>query len=203
MSQDVLNSNEKTLESPSLSNQFVDVLLLLSGGIDSTACAHYYASRGYHLTALFVDYGQPESAQEKVAASSICEHYKISLRTLAVSGCKISDGYVRARNAFLLSLALMNFEYTVGIVAIGIHSGTPYIDCSPEFTSAMDAVFSLYEEGRVRIDVPFLGWTKRDIWTYATMNGVPLHLTWSSNPDDLICIEEQGNLPCETHNACS
>jgi 7-cyano-7-deazaguanine synthase len=84
----------------------------------------------------------------------------------------------------------MHFEHSAGIIALGIHSGTPYVDCSPNFTFVMGRVFNLYEEGRVRIDAPFLDWTKSDIWTYAKANGVPLHLTCSSNPDDLPPFDE-------------
>jgi len=35
------------------------VLVLASGGIDSTACLFYYKELGHEIEALFVDYGHP------------------------------------------------------------------------------------------------------------------------------------------------
>ncbi len=162
------------------------VLLLFSGGIDSTACIHYYTSRGFYLMALFIDYGQPDFEEEWRAATAVCDHYKIRLRKITLGGKKVASRYVRARNAALLTIALMNFEDDAGIVAIGIHSGTPYVDCSPDFIATMSGVFSLYEGGRVRIDTPFLAWSKQEILMYARDNGVPLHLTHTSNPEDIV-----------------
>jgi 7-cyano-7-deazaguanine synthase len=162
-----------------------NVLVLLSGGIDSTACVEYYVSQGYKVSALFVDYGQLAAKQERVAASAIAQHYGISLKQLSVTGCYVSDGYIPARNSLLLCLALMNFDYPYGLVSLGIHAGTPYADCSPEFGKLMQQVFELYEQCRIRIDTPFLNWTKSEIWDYARLQHIPLHLTYSNNLDDL------------------
>lgn len=166
------------------------VLVLLSGGLDSAACIHYYISQGYRVAALFVDYGQPQALPEEKAASDVCGYYQIQLQKLAIDGPTVSDRYVRARNALLLALALMHFNYQTGIVALGIHAGTPYVDCSSEFVVEMGHVFSLYERGAVRIDAPFLNWSKQQIWMYATTNNVPLQLTHSSNPEDMRKINE-------------
>jgi 7-cyano-7-deazaguanine synthase len=163
----------------------LNVLVLLSGGIDSSACVEFYVSRGYNVSALFVDYGQPDAKQEQVAATAIAQHYAIGLNQLTITGCHISEGYIPARNSMLLCLALMNFGYKHGIVALGIHAGTPYADCTPEFERLMQQVFELYEQDRIRIDAPFLNWTKSEIWDYAQMEDVPLHLTHSNNLDDL------------------
>ena len=42
-----------------------NVLVLLSGGIDST-CIHYYQNLGYNVKGLFIDYGQPAANQENI-----------------------------------------------------------------------------------------------------------------------------------------
>jgi len=161
------------------------VLVLLSGGIDSTACVHYYLSHNYSVSALFVDYGQPQSNKEAQAAAAISEFYQIRLQTYSIIGLKVSEGYVRARNALLLSLGLMHFQHESGLLALGIHSGTEYADCTPEFLAEMEKLFVLYESGRIRIDAPFLLWSKHDIWLYANSENVPLHLSYTSNPNDV------------------
>jgi len=85
----------------------------------------------------------------------------------------------------LLSLALMNCPFNQGIVALGIHSGTSYQDCSPEFEKLMQKIYLLYEEGRIRIDAPFLKWTKSEIIDFGKMIKIPLQLTFSTNPDEM------------------
>jgi len=172
-----------TLNHNALTNS--KVVVLLSGGIDSAACVNYYLSRGHDVSSLFVDYSQPSVGQESEAAAAVAKHYSISLHCLTVSGCVVSKGYVRARNAMLLTTALMNFRHRSGIISLGIHAGTPYTDCSPEFVQGMQQIFDLYEHGRVRIDAPFIEWTKLDIWSYAKAQNVPLHLTHSNNLDSL------------------
>jgi 7-cyano-7-deazaguanine synthase len=137
------------------------------------------------VSALFIDYSQPDCEREFSAASAISSYYGIPLRRIAVSDCSVPEGYVPARNSLLLSLALMNFDHEYGLIALGIHAGTPYVDCSPDFVHEMQQVFDLYTNGRVRIDVPFLKWTKSEIWEYAQMKRVPVHLTHSNNLSDL------------------
>jgi 7-cyano-7-deazaguanine synthase len=161
------------------------VMVLLSGGIDSSACVDYYLSHGYDVSALFVHYGQPYQNEERAAAKAIAQYYSTPLNELRVSGRSVPSGYIPARNAMLLSLAMFSFEGEKGIISLGIHSGTEYVDCSPDFIVSMQAVYDLYEQGRIRIDAPFLHWTKGEIIEYAQMQGVPLHLTHSSNPLDL------------------
>ena len=45
-----------------------EVLVLLSGGIDSAGCLAFYVDMGRPVTAMFVDYGQLASNQEHMVA---------------------------------------------------------------------------------------------------------------------------------------
>lgn len=162
-----------------------DAIVLLSGGIDSAACVEYYKSMGFLVRGIFIDYGQSYNNEERTASSAIAAHYQIALLQRSISGGGFEKGYVPSRNAALLSVALMAFEKESGIVGIGIHAGTPYTDCSPEFVKAMQAVYGLYTDGRIRIDAPFLSWTKGEIVSFARQRQVPLHLTFSNNLEDL------------------
>jgi 7-cyano-7-deazaguanine synthase len=47
-------------------------VVLLSGGIDSFACAHFLRRNHFTLSAVFVDYGQVAGAQELAATGRIC-----------------------------------------------------------------------------------------------------------------------------------
>ena len=55
----------------------MNVIVLLSGGIDSMACVEFYLKQGYSVEGLFFDYGQPALKAESVAANRIATHYGI------------------------------------------------------------------------------------------------------------------------------
>ncbi len=170
----MIKEGEKT------SSAKINVLVLLSGGIDSTALIHFYKSQGSNVNGLFVDFGQISGKREKKASELISRHFKIKLYKLKYSGIKRwKGGYIPGRNAFLLHTALMNFPFTDGIIAIGIHSGTNYIDCTQDFTTMMQKSFDLYTDGQVNIGTPFLDWKKSEIYYYSQTNKIPLHLTYS------------------------
>lgn len=161
------------------------VKLLLSGGIDSAACLAYYASRRSEIEALFVNYGQPQAEQERVAAANVADYFCVRLHQLTIVPSSVGNGYVSGRNGMLVCLALTVFGDGPYLLAIGIHTGTSYADCTPAFEKAMQRVIDVYTGGRVRLDAPFLGWTKDDILSFAHSHDVPFDLTCSSNPEDV------------------
>jgi 7-cyano-7-deazaguanine synthase len=163
-----------------------NAVVLLSGGIDSSACVHYYLSAGYNVVGLFIDYGHPASGCEKLASAKIAEAFGIYLHTLKITGAFVSAGEVRGRNALLVCSALMYMNMECGLVVLGIHAGTDYSDCSPSFISKVQEVADLYADGRIQIAAPFLQFSKADILDYAKKHDLPLALTYSC---------ESGNLP--------
>lgn len=156
------------------------VMVLLSGGIDSSACVAYYLSHRFSVSALFVDYGQKAAKHEIRAARFISKAYKVPLRILTLSnGKRWGGGCILGRNAFLLYTGLMNFKYESGLIAIGVHSGTAYWDCSEDFILLTQNCFKSYSGGCISIDAPFLKWNKREIWDYCVRKKVPLKFTYS------------------------
>lgn len=157
-----------------------NVLVLLSGGIDSTACIAYYISEGFEVRGLFINYGQLAAGRETEAVTRIMEHYEIPLDRIVVSFCRErGQGFIPGRNAFLLYTALMSFKYKSGLIAVGIHAGTGYWDCSKEFMQHTKPVFEAYTKGSVSVDAPFIQWNKAEIWQYCLKVGVPLKYTYS------------------------
>ena len=154
--------------------------ILLSGGIDSATCLAYYLGERFKVDALFVDYGQFGAPREVRAARLIARHFRVPLTILKVTGMrKKGPGLIVGRNAFLLLTAALEFGIRAGLIAIGIHSGTNYRDCSPVFVRKMQAVIDVCTGGKVQISAPFLKWGKGDVWTYAKTKKVPLALTYS------------------------
>jgi len=173
----------------------INTLVLASGGIDSTAAIAVYLAKGFAVEALFVDYGQAAAKCELSAISQIVRHYQIPLTAISCGGLgRYSVGLVRGRNAFLLQCGLMAFRGSAGVIAIGVHAGTGYADCSPEFIARMTQVFDLYSDGKVTIGTPFLHWDKANIITFCRAHEVPLELTYS--------CETGAPMPCGVCQTC-
>src|SRR5437016_2370991 len=114
------------------------VLILLSGGLDSTACVEFFRSNDFAVRTLFVNYGQAAAKPQYYAAQLVSKHYKVPLTTLSLSGgAEQKIGLINGRNALLVFCALLEFRATHGIVGLGIHQGTPYFDCSSEFLNQL------------------------------------------------------------------
>jgi len=126
-----------------------------------------------------VNHGQCAAAREQVAASQIAQALGIELRVITVNGLAVSIGEIVGRNALLLDLGLMAFPWDCGLVAIGVHSGTSYVDCSTHFLERMSDVYRLYADDRIRIDAPFATWKKGDLFAYSRDANLPISLTYS------------------------
>lgn len=178
-----------------MKNQESKVHLLLSGGIDSAACLQYFKSIGATVCPLFVDYGQPAREAEKKSAESISEFYGVRLRAISVHGVLIpSSGEISGRNSLLISAALLDMNPGVGLISLGIHSGSPYFDCGTLFVQLWDKLLFGYTDGKVQLSVPFLQWTKPDIVSFCADHNVPLSLTWS--------CESNATSPCGKCLSC-
>jgi 7-cyano-7-deazaguanine synthase len=156
------------------------VTVLLSGGIDSTACVHFYIRQRFRVRPVFVDYGQPASKAESKSARAVSAFYRLPLRTISIHGPRIPrSGEILARNLALVSSALMDVGLGTNLIALGIHAGTRYFDCSRAFTRLCERLLEGYTDGRVRIAAPFLAMNKGQVWKYCKLNHVPVNLTWS------------------------
>jgi 7-cyano-7-deazaguanine synthase len=158
----------------------MEVLVLLSGGVDSAACVAFYSQLGHNVRGLFVDYYQPVREQEERSAVAIAEHYKVQLTIIRCTGPERNYiGEIAGRNAFLVLAALMFRPVQGGIIALGIHSGTTYYDCSESFARDLARILSGYTSGQATLGTPFLNWDKQMVYQYAREVNVPLELTWS------------------------
>ena len=172
-----------------------EVLVLLSGGVDSAACLDFFIDMGRNPCAMFIDYMQPARDKEWDAATLVAAHYRVELfHARWVGAVPKTSGEILGRNAFLVASAMMERPCSATGIAIGIHAGTHYSDCSPAFVQAMQQVIDTYSEGSVKLVAPFLTWTKSDIWAYANSHNVPVHLTYS--------CERGGNKPCGECLSC-
>lgn len=160
------------------------ITVLASGGLDSTTCLSYYLAESYAVRALWIDYGQPAALAEKKAVEQITSYYQISLQKVHVTGidwpCLGNDLFeFRGRNLTLVSLALNTSPVEPGLIALGIHRGAPFADCTDAFAQQLNSLLILLSDGRLRLDCPFLQWSKFDVAEYALSHAVPIDLTYS------------------------
>lgn len=171
-----------------------DVLLLLSGGIDSTACLDLYLSDNRTVDALFIDYGQLSNDHEFLCALKIAKHYKIEINKIKIDLLnKYKDGEILGRNALLIFTALMHDQGKHHILSLGIHKGPDYYDCSHSFVNQINEIIINYSIGTIMLETPFLECEKKFIIEYCSKNKVPLHLTYSC---------ENGYPPCNCCESC-
>ena len=168
-------------------------LVLASGGVDSSTLLWLSARQGLQPTALFLDYGQPSAQAECEAVAMICSSLGAPWRCVRYESSGFGAGEIRGRNAFLLHIALIEFPSTSGVVALGIHAGTGYADCSPEFIEVMDRSYEFHTGGAITVTAPFLDWAKQDVYRLATKLKVPLTQTHSC---------EASNVPCGRCRSC-
>lgn len=154
--------------------------VLMSGGIDSAACAHLLASQGNTINAVFINHGQAAAATEERAVREISSRMGANLSCYSVLGSEpFAAGELIGRNAFLVFTALFLTRARPGVLAMGIHGGTPYWDCSETFARAVESLVAEHTNGKVAFVTPFLTWTKSEVYEYFLTTGIDVSLTYS------------------------
>ena len=182
------------------------VVVLLSGGLDSSVMLYYLKSIGYEVAeALAVNYGQRHS-RELGAAAQIAEAARVPFRVADLSALRgliggssqtddavpVPEGHyadasmkatvVANRNMILLSVALARaVVLDAPFVALAAHAGDHpiYPDCRPEFVDALNEAARLCGYKPRRIVRPFIESSKAYIANLGRELGVPMGLTWS------------------------
>lgn len=168
--------------------------MLLSGGIDSSCLLAECAARGTVPTALFIDYGQPVAVVERRASVALAEHFDARWNEITIGGITPSAGEILGRNALLAHLALTWLgSGTPAVIQLGIHAGTSYRDCTPEFVAETQRSLDFQSGGEVRLLAPFVSWSKELILARALELGVPIEITFSC---------ERANSPCGECLSC-
>lgn len=185
-----MNQNDQT--------EHKKVIVLASGGLDSTACIAYYLHHNYVVEPLWVNYGQKAAKMERLAIQRVSKFYKLSLRTISIKGFKwaVDENSTEypGRNAILALFGGASLQHDNGLISMGIHSGTNYVDCSEAFQEQITNLTSLLFQGIVAIDFPFAKWRKTDIAQFSVQYDVPINLTYS-------CLEGSAS-PCGKCESC-
>ena len=181
------------------------VLVLLSGGMDSTSLL--YAMHDEHdvLGALSFHYGSKHNDRELHYASYHCQQLGIDHKVipldfiaehftsdLLLSGGEIPEGHYESanmsktvvpfRNGIMLSIAA-GYAESIGADAVSIaaHSGdhAVYPDCRDSFMEAFQSAIKLGTYAQIELHSPFVGIRKEDIALIGHQHGVDFSMTYS------------------------
>lgn len=185
------------------------VVLILSGGLDSTVLSYRLRAEGCRLTMLSFDYGQRHRRELECASRTARRlagfHSVVDLSAIAVllagssltdSAVAVPDGHytdasmqatvVPNRNAIMLDVAVAQaVALNADAVAFGAHSGDHpvYPDCRPRFVEVYRRMVKVANQGflhpRFMLMAPFLTLSKVEIVRIGAELEVPFAETWS------------------------
>lgn len=160
------------------------------------AVSEYYGVelKTLNLTGVFAESNSSllTHSDQAIPAESYAEQLKNSDTALVST-------YVPFRNGLFLSAAAsMALSLKASILFYGAHhddwAGDAYPDCSQAFVEAMNRAIVEGTGGELRLEAPFITWSKADIVRAGLALGVPYELTWS-------CYEG-GDEPCAICATC-
>ncbi len=194
------------------------VIVLHSGGLDSTVCLLTAKKSGHEVFSLGIDYGQRHHIELEYAKQQ-CERFGIVRRVLKVEWDKptlhipvdrqvqemhrsISPAFLPGRNALFLVLACAEAsavgasEVWIGVNAVDF-SGYP--DCRPEFIKAFQKMISVAIPKGPKIVAPLLHLSKPQIARRAHRLGLKKGEFWCCYRP---AVTIRGIEPCGHCDAC-
>lgn len=154
--------------------------VLFSGGIDSTSTAVLLKSKGLAVRGLFVDFGQASRHMERKSIGRLKDLVGIEVDEIQINSLSSHGvGELTGRNALLIFSAVMFGNCSVGGIALGIHNGTPYYDCSADFVAKIDTLVQQCSDGKFSVLAPFVHWSKDDVYSYFLSQSIPVEETYS------------------------
>ena len=181
------------------------VVLIYSGGVDSTTLLYLLRSEGHDVSCLGINYGQ-RHLKELESAEQICKDLGVRFEIADLSGIRyllrgssqtsdsvdVPEGYytdesmrltvVSNRNMIMLSVAAgWAISLGAGVIAYAAHLGdhSVYPDCRQEFVLAMSGVLELCHYSKIALYAPFQAYDKASIVQLGARLGVPYSGTWS------------------------
>jgi 7-cyano-7-deazaguanine synthase len=194
------------------------ILVLHSGGLDSTVCLLLAKSRGHEVISLGIDYGQTHSIEMMYAAAQ-CAKFGVERRVIGVKWDKparqiplgrtvdemrgqVSPAFLPARNGVFLMLACAEAS---GVGASEVWAGvnsidfSGYPDCTPEFVSSFNSMIRVGFPSSPEIVAPLQQKSKPEIASMAQSFGIEIGDTWSCYRPK---ISNVGVVPCMQCDAC-
>ena len=185
----------------------MSVILMASGGLDSTTLAYWLLHRGVNIIPVFVNYGQHCADTELASLRQVLPLQALKdLRIIEVNGCYVGsasrmlraadlweeevsddDLYVPMRNQILLTVgaAIAEANSVKQVFSAFIESNVAKgRDCSTSFLNGIRDFIKSYTD--VTLEFPFMEMTKRQVAGIGADLGVPLSQTYSCLASPLV-----------------
>jgi 7-cyano-7-deazaguanine synthase len=193
----------------------VKVVVLFSGGLDSTVLVADRIYYGDEVVPVSFDYGQTHRGRELAAAKRITQHYRLRHRVVGLTSALLPSALtgtvsipethatqpdattVPGRNMILLSVGVAIAEAEAADqVLFGANADdvSGYLDCRPGFVAAFAEAARVSTASQVEVLAPFQYLTKQEIVEHGRRLGAPLEMSWS-------CYRG-GESPCLRCGAC-
>ena len=180
-------------------------VVLLGGGLDSLAALEYSLEFSRPVRLFHFAYGNVVIGPG-YAAQQIADSYRIELQDIdlgvdwdGILPTHYADGllhsedgvsqYLPDRNLLFLAVvsAWVKSEFRVPgklgtetVCYTGFSIGAPSIyDITPEFVTAINAVYALDRQVQFRVEAPFVTWNKAQVLQYLLEHGAPIELTYT------------------------
>lgn len=200
------------------SQRKTSVLVLHSGGLDSTVCLLLAVEAGKEVTSLGIDYKQRHQVELQYA-ESLCQRFGVPRRVIRLEwdkperemptgrrldeiGKDVSTAFLPGRNLVFLSIAcaeasgIGSEEVWIGINSVEF-SGYP--DCTPEFLTSYRNTVQIAGMPKLRVVAPLMALSKTEIAAEARRLGLKPDDTWSCyRPQNIDGIVR----PCGECDAC-
>lgn len=170
------------------------IVVLSSGGIDSSVMMQLLKKRNCRLFPLFINYGQLAASAEWKACKRICEYLHLEPDRMDVSdfGRMIPSGltnrdldieleaFLPTRNLLLLTLgAAYGYVKSAYVIAIGLLSTSIFPDQTQEFIKDAQGTISKALGVDISILSPLISLNKFDTIMLARKYGLPLEYVYS------------------------
>jgi 7-cyano-7-deazaguanine synthase len=169
------------------------VLILASGGLDSSVLIALYSALKYEVHTVYFNYGNKNVNMENTKLLALLKKYDVHGAnahfvplsiTWSNGGCidqSNSNAYVEMRNLIFLSNAISIAEaYEIQEIAYGaIKIPDPYPDASEDFVERLDQL-AMSTTG-AHVVAPLINMTKQEVFDLALKLGIDLEETYSCN----------------------
>lgn len=200
----------------------IDVVMALSGGMDSTTMLAKFIEDGLSVLCVNFQYGSKHNAMEAKAFDAVVKYYNVPTITvdmtttfanmksnLLLSGDAIPEGHYAASNMSktvvpgrnsIFATVMMGIAESIGAqyIALGVHQGDHqiYLDCRAEYVDALDVLVRIATEHKIQVIAPFINTDKTGICRVGTKLKVPYELTRTCYTENEVACGKCGSC-CE------
>ena len=155
----------------------------MGGGLDSSYIAMYLLKRRdpKDLLGIHFDYGHPGTKHEWTAVKALSKVLNIEAKHLKIKFPYAKNKYeILGRNSyFILSASTVAKNNEFDQIALGVHKGSHYYDCSQAFIKDMQRILNGYYKDAIQIITPLIRLQKNEIYEIAKFDGLPLEILYS------------------------